>query len=92
MVKKLASADNVDDDFVIGLFEQVLSRQPTKEEAQVCRAFLAKQRELYKLADLEELAAGAPKGSVAPAPDASQRARESLARTLLNHNDFITIH
>ena len=92
MVKKLASADNVDDDFVIGLFEQVLSRQPTKEEAQVCREFLAKQRELYELADLEELAAAAPKGWVAPAQDAGQRARESLARTLLNHNDFITIH
>ena len=30
--------------------------------------------------------------ALAPAPDAGQRARESLARTLLNHNDFITIH
>ena len=40
----------------------------------------------------EELAAAAPKGSVAPAQGVGQRARESLARTLLNHNDFITIH
>lgn len=62
--------------FVIAMFEQILSRPPSEAEQLVCRQALAKQRELLAK-------------SMSPDPDV--RAWESLVRALLNHNDFITI-
>jgi hypothetical protein len=62
--------------FISYLFEQILSRQPTHAEIQVCLSALQKQQQLATLPD---------------APEANTRAHESLARILLNHNDFITI-
>ena len=62
--------------FVIAVFEQILARSPTDKERRLCEEAIEKQREL----------AGA-----ANAADADTRARESIVRALLNHNDFITI-
>jgi hypothetical protein len=62
--------------FVSYLFEQILSRQPTHAEIQVCLSALKKQHQLATLPD---------------SPEANTRAHESLARILLNHNDFVTI-
>ncbi len=62
--------------FVQRAFERILSRSPKEQEQQYCLAFLEKQTELLKTRD----AATAP-----------HRARESLIRVLLNHNDFVTI-
>jgi mono/diheme cytochrome c family protein len=90
--KELAQADAEDNEFIIASFEQVLCRKPSAEERDVCGAFLTKQRELYQEAGAEQLKISASKGSVAAATNPAQRARESLVRTLLNHNDFITVH
>jgi hypothetical protein len=62
--------------FVIALFEQILSRSPTEAEQRVCLDALEKQLALL---------------SQSNTTDAMLRARESLARALLNHNDFVTI-
>jgi hypothetical protein len=62
--------------FVSYLFEQILSRQPTQAEIQVCLSALQKQQQLATSPD---------------SPEANTRAHESLARILLNHNDFITV-
>jgi hypothetical protein len=62
--------------FISYLFEQILSRQPTPAEIQVCLNALQKQRQPAASPD---------------SPEASTRAHESLARILLNHNDFITV-
>ena len=62
--------------FIHFLFEQILSRQPTEAEVRVCLTAMEKQRQL----------ATQPDSSVATA-----RALESLARILLNHNDFVTV-
>jgi hypothetical protein len=76
--------------FIIAAFEQILTRSPTKTEREFCAMFLKKQQELYGQRNQK---AGAPaKGVVAAATDPQLRARESLVRVLLNHNDFVTIH
>jgi hypothetical protein len=62
--------------FISCLFEQILSRQPTQAEIQVCLSTLQKQRQLATSPD---------------SPEANTQTRESLARILLNHNDFVTI-
>ena len=65
-------------DFITAAFQQVLSRAPSSDEDQACRAFLKKQRLLYE--------------SKKTTDEVVSRARQSLVRVLLNHNDFITIH
>jgi hypothetical protein len=62
--------------FISCLFEQILSRQPTQAEIQVCLSTLQKQQQLATSPD---------------SPEANTQTRESLARILLNHNDFVTI-
>lgn len=64
------------DQFVAAMFEQVLTRTPTEVEQRLCRDALEKQQQL------------------SPNPGSAEavvRARESLVRILLNHNDFVTI-
>ena len=62
--------------FIVAAYERILSRRPTTAELTACHEFLTKQTSLI----------AEPKN-----PDAATRARESLIRALLNHNDFITI-
>ncbi len=62
--------------FVVAVFERILSRAPTDAESQICLAALTRQRELLTKSQTAEPAT---------------RARESLVRALLNHNDFVTI-
>jgi hypothetical protein len=64
------------DRFITDLFAQVLSRGPSDEERQICRETLDRQRQLA--ADPDSAAA-------------LTQARESLARILFNHNDFVTV-
>ena len=90
--KELATSDTTGDDFVIALFEHALCRTPTSTEQQTCLEFLTTQRALYATASAAELKATATKDTVAAAASPEQRARESLVRTLLNHNDFISLH
>ncbi|MEW6303847.1 MAG: DUF1549 domain-containing protein [Verrucomicrobiota bacterium] len=62
--------------FITAAYEQILGHQPKREELQECQAFLAKQAAANEQTKPDEKAA---------------RARESLIRALLNHNDFLTI-
>jgi len=81
----------IQEKFVTAAFEQVLARQPGAAERAECEKFLSDQTKRFgDLAALTPFATGAP-GSVPPATDAHQRARENLVHVLLNHNDFLTI-
>jgi hypothetical protein len=62
--------------FITAAFEQILSRSPTDAESRICQETYEKQRALTAEAD---------------AAVATTRARESIVRALLNHNDFIMI-
>jgi len=70
------ASDEAADRFIADLFAQVLSRSPSLEELRICRETLDQQRQL----------ATAPQSAAAVV-----QARESLARILLNHNDFVTV-
>lgn len=62
--------------FIEHLFARILCRSPSADELRVCREILDQQRQL---ADDPQSAA------------AITQARLSLARILLNHNDFVTV-
>jgi hypothetical protein len=70
------SAETELDLFVGAMFERILSRSPTDVERQLCRDTYKKQRDAAAQTN---------------AAESVSRARESLVRALLNHNDFITI-
>ncbi len=63
-------------EFVNVMFEKILSRAPTEAELRLC---------VESLDSYPELA------SSSTSEDAGRRARESVVRVLLNHNDFVTI-
>jgi hypothetical protein len=73
-----AAADGAEaaDRLIDDLFAQILSRPPSPAERRVCRETLHRQHQL----------AADPQSSAAVV-----QARESLARILLNHNDFVTV-
>jgi len=81
-----------DEQFIGASFEQVLCRPPTVQERQLCLSFLLKQRELYQRVGSKQLETQPSKGVTPAATDPVQRSRESLVRTLLNHNDFVSVH
>jgi hypothetical protein len=64
--------------FLVAVFEQILCRRPTEMELRLCLDSMERQIELP---DNSGQSRGAP----------SRRARESIVRALLNHNDFVTI-
>jgi len=68
--------EELETDFIIQMFEKILCRAPTEAEQQLCRDSLKRQFELLQKAN---------------DPEPLLRARESLVRALLNHNDFVTI-
>ena len=71
-----AAGEKPPDEFVIACFERILSRVPTPQELQICLEALKNQSELLAKTN---------------ATDAALRAKSSLVRALLNHNDFVTI-
>jgi hypothetical protein len=77
--------------FVTAAFETVLSRRPTADESKLCLLFLDRQVELFGSADPSELKSASISGLVPASADPQHRARESLVRTLFNHNDFVSI-
>ncbi len=77
--------------FVTAAFEQILSRAPTREEQQTCVDFLTRQHALFLDSDTR-LKLPTTTGTVEAAVNPVLRARESLVRVLLNHNDFVTLH
>jgi hypothetical protein len=63
-------------EFIVAVFERILSRSPTEQERRLCRDAFEKQHALLVRTN---------------AAEAPTRARESIVRALLNHNDFFTI-
>ena len=61
--------------FVVEMFETVLTRRPSDAELQVCVDAIQKH----------------PKLTATESAEAATRARGSIVRALLNHNDFVTI-
>ncbi len=68
--------------FITAAYEQILTRPPSRAELTECAAFLQRQTSL--------LQTQAGKDQTA-ASQAAGRARESLVRALLSHNDFVTV-
>jgi hypothetical protein len=62
--------------FITAAFETILSRTPSAAEMQLCCDAFSSQLELLTKTN---------------ATNANARARESIVRAILNHNDFITI-
>ncbi len=71
-----AESEKPANEFVIACFERILSRRPTPQELQICLEALKNQTELLAKTNVT---------------DAALRAKSSLVRALLNHNDFVTI-
>jgi len=70
------TASDITARFIEHLFARILCRFPNEEELRVCREILDQQQQF----------ADAPQSAAA-----LTQARESLARILLNHNDFVTV-
>jgi Protein of unknown function (DUF1553)/Protein of unknown function (DUF1549)/Planctomycete cytochrome C len=70
--------DKETEQFVVEVFETILSRRPSDAELRICRDAFNEHREL-----LMKSSGGSEKGS--------RGARESIVRALLNHNDFVTV-
>jgi hypothetical protein len=88
---RTGTAEADDDEFIVVLFETVLSRRPRQRELTYCRDFLLRQEQLTRDLPAAQLKSPAEKGVVPSSSNPRQRARESLVRVLLNHNEFITI-
>jgi len=69
-------ADRIDDLFIVAMFQRILTRGPTQEELRICRDAMTRQRQLAS--DAQDM-------------DPIARARESIVRILMNHNDFLTV-
>jgi hypothetical protein len=84
-------AKETDAAFVVAAFETILTRSPTRAEADRCREFLTEQA--ARLADPERLtpAPGVAAGRVPASTDPKLRARENLVHVLLNHTEFVTV-
>ncbi|MEO1994619.1 MAG: DUF1553 domain-containing protein, partial [Planctomycetaceae bacterium] len=80
-----------DDVFIVALFETVLCRRPRQPEMTHCREFLKRQEQLIRGFSETDLKTPVEKSAVPSSTNPRQRARESLVRVLLNHNEFITI-
>ena len=66
---------------IVDLFEQILSKTPTPEEKQLCIAAINQQIEIRSFEAAGE----------ASIPKIQTAAYQSLVRSLLNHNEFVTI-
>jgi hypothetical protein len=78
--------------FIQAAYQQVLSREPTREELEACGTFLAEQQALLDQNSPRLTATSAVAGDVSkPSVDRTLRARENLVLVLINHNDFVTI-
>lgn len=80
---RVGKADSV---FVEDMFERILNRRPAESEMTRCLRFLEEQQKASEVAQSADGQSGSPAPAVA-----EQRAKESLVRVLLNHNDFIAI-
>jgi hypothetical protein len=78
--------------FVNAAFESVLSRRATGEELRTCTKFLEQQRSMFDEVGTAGLTTVKTDGPAAASADPTHRARQSLIRVLLNHNDFVTLH
>jgi hypothetical protein len=80
-----------DDEYVAAVFEEILSRVPTRAEVARCVRFLEEQASFLSGGNLGEILPPS-KGTISAAVDVpARRARENLAHTLFNHNEFVML-
>ena len=77
--------------FITRAFRQVLSRDASAEEQQICLEFLGARVAAYKKPGVSRPPAGKSRTGEAPSADPEMHARENLVHTLFNHHDFVTI-
>jgi hypothetical protein len=80
-----------DEAYVAAVFEEILSRVPTRTEVARCVRFLEEQASFLSGGNLGEILPPS-KGTISAAVDVpARRARENLAHTLFNHNEFVML-
>lgn len=72
-------------------FEHLLNRVPSDVELDECATFLTEQAQSHADASKLTRFKTAATSNVAPAAEATQRARENLIHVLLNHHEFVTV-
>ncbi len=77
--------------FVEAAFRQVLAREVSTQEQQICREFLENREVSYRQAKTPKPPAALVKTAAAPSIDPRVHARENLVHSLFNHHDFVTI-
>lgn len=101
LAHQLNTEFSADDDFIIALFQHMLSRPPTKQEHRVCKDFLIERTTDYQQ-NLDPNEDTDPNSTVSadspadesyesPSQQPSLRARENLTKSLFNHHEFVTI-
>ncbi len=101
LVKRLGApvsdpASSANTTFITAAFEHVLTRPPSRAELAECEAFLARAGGLQPPSIANSTSSTSEKkqptdGDYKSPAQGSVRARESLVRALLNHNDFLTV-
>jgi hypothetical protein len=84
------ASTELDGQFVVAVFEHLLTRPPSADELAASLELLKSQRELFASAELTGDEPAADDGT-RPSLDPATRARESLVHALFGHNDFISI-
>jgi hypothetical protein len=82
-------AKRTEGDFVVAVFEEILSRAPTQAESARCVEFLQSQSRW--LADTKSGPTLPASTAAIVVADPVARARENLVLVLFNHNDFVTV-
>ena len=77
--------------FVATAFRQVLAREVSTKEQEICREFLESREASYRQAKTPKPPADQVKIAAAPSTDPRVHARENLVHSLFNHHDFVTI-
>lgn len=84
-------ASPTDGEYIKLAFRVLLGRDCTNDELQSCDDFLAQQTSLLSDPKQLTLLNGKSVSQTAASQEATQRARENLIHTLMNHNDFVTL-
>jgi len=77
--------------FITATFEQVLSRNATESELNLCLDFLTVREQVYRSEEHPVATVQDFTDVNRPSMDSRLHARENLVHTLLNHHDFISI-
>lgn len=80
-----------DDAFIRSAFVTILNRRPSAAETKAMVNFLERQTAELKSGTMQDAFPAGGSSKIPPSQDPRQRARELLAHTLFNHNEFVTV-